>query len=303
MITARGILYGTTPNGGGPSQRHDHLPPLCSGQGCGTVFEIDRSAGERVLHRFQSQIDGALPGGQLLFFKGEIFGTTRAGGTHDRGTVFVINAAGKERVIHSFSGIDGDTPASGLVRFAGAFYGTTYDGGSTSCGSVYRITSSGEQKVVYSFKCTPDGAFPSGELLSLNGRLYGTTYSGGTVDSRFCLSGEGCGTVFSLSSTGNERVIYRFKGQKDGDNPEAGLVAINGLMYGTTYFGGLNPYSEGAVFQVTQHGKRRILHSFGSYAGDGTSPRAGLVVLGDTLYGTTFSGGEYDNGTVFEISP
>jgi uncharacterized repeat protein (TIGR03803 family) len=47
-----------------------------------------------------------------------------------------------------------------------------------------------------------------------------------------------------------------------------------------------------------------LLHSFNDNGKDGTNPRAGLVADADgNLYGTTYTGGVYKYGMVFELSP
>ena len=95
--------------------------------------------------------------------------------------------------------------------------------------------------MLYSFKGGSDGAGPSG-LIDVNGKLYGTTGYGGTPGTY--------GTVFSISTTGYaETVLHRFGVSKDGQHPGAGLLNVNGTLYGTTSDGGL--YGKGTVFALT----------------------------------------------------
>ena len=94
---------------------------------------------------------------------------------------------------------------------------------------------------LYSFIGGADGDSPSGLVRDENGNLYGTTFRGGTAPTPECPSGSG--TVVEITSTGKEKVLYRFTGNPDGANP-VGLVrdAIrdeNGNLYGTT-FGGMH---------------------------------------------------------------
>ncbi|MGA9670257.1 MAG: choice-of-anchor tandem repeat GloVer-containing protein [Terracidiphilus sp.] len=80
----------------------------------------------------------------------------------------------------------------------------------------------------------------------------------------------------------------------------------NGNFYGTTPAGGAFTY--GTVFQVTAAGAETTIYSFCSLGGsactDGSTPQ-GALVLGSNgnLYGTTFSGGANNDGTVFVITP
>src|ERR1700693_3503348 len=102
---AAGNLYGTASEGG------------ASGQG--TVFKLDRTGAETVLHIFTgSSGDGALPGGDLVRdAAGNLYGTTYAGGASDMGTVFRLETTGTETVLYSFRGkpLDGAHPYAGLV--------------------------------------------------------------------------------------------------------------------------------------------------------------------------------------------
>jgi uncharacterized repeat protein (TIGR03803 family) len=172
----------------------------------------------------------------------------------------------------------------------------------------------GGEKVLYSFcnqqNCT-DGAAPQAGLIDVDGTLYGTT-GGGGLDSD-CESG--CGTVFALDpKTGVERVIYSFCSQQnctDGEHPFAGLIDVNGTLYGTTVNGGLYSGCEGGcgtVFALDpKTGAEKVLHSFGSGT-DGFTPFAALIDVKGTLYGTTEGGGtgcgaEPGCGTAFAIDP
>jgi uncharacterized repeat protein (TIGR03803 family) len=150
-------------------------------------------------------------------------------------------------VLYSFvGGPDGWEP-NGLVNVKGTLYGTTDAGGTGcssyfGCGTVYRITTTGEKKVLYNFRGGSDGYCPNGYLIHVKGKLYGTTTCGGGC------SGEPCGTLYSLTTTGTEHVLYRFTDQADGVNPNAPLVNVNGTLYGTTYSGG---YKVGVIYALT----------------------------------------------------
>jgi hypothetical protein len=46
-------------------------------------------------------------------------------------------------------------------------------------------------------------------------------------------------------------VLYSFKGgSEDGNYPYAGVISVNGTLYGTTYSGGAN--ASGTVFALTR---------------------------------------------------
>jgi uncharacterized repeat protein (TIGR03803 family) len=113
-----------------------------------------------------------------------------------------------------------------------------------------------------------------------------------------------------LTPSGEETVLYAFKGGSDGQNPAAGLIADNkGNLYGTTEEGG--PRDAGTVFKISPDGSETLLHSFCSQRDceDGAVPVAGLIAdKSGNLYGTTEDGGAFCRGflgcgTVFRISP
>ena len=48
----------------------------------------------------------------------------------------------------------------------------------------------------------------------------------------------------------------------------------------------------------------KVLYSFNAYSGDASDPWAGLIIdSAGNLYGTTYSGGSSNQGTVFKIAP
>jgi uncharacterized repeat protein (TIGR03803 family) len=302
LIDVGGTFYGTTEFGG----------YACYGTGyyysdCGTVYSITPSGAESVLFSFggRDAKNGSYPLADLIDVKGTLYGTTRAGGSGvcyspytACGVVYSITTQGGENVLHSFgSGTDGAYPDASLIELKGKLYGTTY-AGAHHFGTVFRITLGGKEKVLHHFGAADDGAQPVAGLIAVNGTLYGTTLRGGTYS---CGSQGGCGTVFSITPGGTERVLHSFGNGTDGAGPQASLIELKGVLYGTTTSGG--EYSEGAVFSSTPAGKEKVLHHFGTYGGGGINPHAGLTDVGGTLYGTTYSGGAHGYGTVFSLKP
>jgi uncharacterized repeat protein (TIGR03803 family) len=248
LIAVNGKLYGTTYYGGGSTR--------CAG-GCGTVFEVDTSGKERVLHRFRGYPhDGEGPIGALVALKGELFGTTWIGGSGacyccGCGTIFEISTSGRERVVYNFNGPpDGENPEGGLAPLAGSLYGTTADGGTSTscpsgCGTFFALTPSSTTAAytqLYNFTGGRNSFSPSGGLLPLNGLFYGTAAGGNRCGS----NNRTCGTLFQVSALGKERLLHRF--HQHGGGPGWPLVARNGLIYGTTYYGGAS--SLGAVYRI-----------------------------------------------------
>lgn len=281
LIDVNDKLYGTTSGGG---EYND-----------GTVFSIDPGTGtEKILYAFRGGADGEYPSSSLLNVKGTLYGTTEVGGAYGGGTVFAFDLkTGAETVIHSFgSGTDGSIPGGNPIDEKGVLFGTTVEGGAyDNCGTVFGIDlTTGTEAVVHSFDGT-DGFSPPSGLVDFKSNLYGITQFGDSYDS---------GTVFAVSpETGTETFLYSFgASDTDGQQPLAGLVEKNGVLYGTTNGGGAQ--NDGTVFAVDPNtGTETVLHAFGGT--DGQYPQAYMIELGSWLYGTTGRGGAYGAGTIFKI--
>ena len=137
-----------------------------------------------------------------------------------------------------------------------------------------------------------DGGVPYARLVLSGNMLYGTTSEGGSAN---------FGTVFAVSTSGTGFTnLHSFLGGTGGANPYAGLVLAGNKLYGTTYTGGI--LGNGTVFAINPDGTGFTnLHSFTGMP-DGSQPYGGLVVMGNKLYGTTYYGGDFGNGTVFCLS-
>lgn len=151
-------------------------------------------------------------------------------------------------------------------------------------------------QTLHIFSKKRDGIVPVGELLLLNGRFYGTTNFGGDPG-KGCTPGPGCGTIFDFSDA-KQTVFYRFTGPTSGARPYAGLIDVNGTLYGTAQIGGRK--NAGAVFAITTSGSEKVIYSFTGK--DGNDPRANLTSVNGALYGTTYYGGKAGVGTVFTVS-
>jgi uncharacterized repeat protein (TIGR03803 family) len=262
IFDAVGNLYGTTWGGGAGN---------CLFIGCGVVFELTPTCGgkwkEKVLYRFTGGDDGAEPAAGLTSnARGDLFGTTVAGGGSNDGVVFELKkvASGKwgERVLHSFSGADGAAPYAGLTFGpSGRLYGTTLDGGSSSCdggcGLAFELEPRPDgawvEKVLHKF-CSltfcHDGYAPYAGLVADSiGNLYGTTLLGGS----------GYGTIFELMPTEGkwtETVLKKFSWDfpscPDGAYPVGGLIFdAAGNLYGTASGGGTSCGDAGVAFELT----------------------------------------------------
>jgi uncharacterized repeat protein (TIGR03803 family) len=277
-----GNFYGTTTWGGTANY--------------GTVFMVSAAGVETVLHSFLGGSDGMNPeAGLVQGSDGDLYGVTMYGGRSGTGTVFKTSLTGDETVLYSFrGGKDGTYPHAALIQASdGNFYGTTILGGSANLGTVFKITTTGVEKVLHSFTGSPDGQYLySGLTQGRNGDFYGTTDLGGAA---------GVGTVFKVTSTGSEAVLYSFLGGSEGGAPQGGLIqGTDGHFYGTT--GGQGSAYFGTVFKITPAGIMTVLHVFEGIV-DGGNPYSKLIEGSDGNFYGTSNYGPTTAGTIFRITP
>jgi uncharacterized repeat protein (TIGR03803 family) len=256
VLDSSGTLWGSTQEGGRigckiPISRYGQLLDV----GCGTVFKVDASGIESVVHSFE-KVDGAWPlGGVVQDQAGNLYGATKTGGLMncpsawfgECGTVFKVDTTGQVSVLYSFKGgdggPDGDIPESSLILDpAGNLYGTTNAGGAVvcapqvlpgiTCGTFFQLTPAGKETLLHSFGGPGDAGFPiSGLVRDAAGNFYGMV----------------SGLVLKLDSMGKESVLYTFTGfdiQASGDLVQDAA----GNLYGTTYYGA---NGKGTVFKLT----------------------------------------------------
>jgi uncharacterized repeat protein (TIGR03803 family) len=255
------------------------------------------------LHSFGGGTDAALPNGTLTYYQGELYGVSLAGGANGKGAVYSVNATtGAETVIYSFKGgEDGAAPWGNLVYRNGTLFGTTSQGGAHGAGTVFAVNiAKGSEVRLHNFAGKPDGSDPVAGLVYLNGMLYGTTKAGGAF---------GAGTLFDFDfKSGLEQVVYSFGANvPDGGSPESSLIAVEGALYGTTFYADSTSTAAGAIYKFNTTTKTEsLLYSFtGKY--DGGGPIGGLIYSNGLLYGTTSClYGSCQNGlygTIFSLNP
>ena len=314
LILSGNTLYGTATFGGS--------------SGYGTVFALNTDgSGFVTLHSFTASdpntytdSDGANPEAGLILSGNTLYGTASSGGSSGYGTVFALNTDGSGfATLHSFTARDPNTgtnsdgarPQADLILSGNTLYGTATFGGSSGYGTVFALNTDGSGFVtLHSFTASDpntytnsDGANPEAGLILSGNTLYGTATFGGS---------SGYGTVFALNTDGSGFVtLHSFTASdpntginSDGANPVAGLILSGNTLYGTAQSGGSS--GSGTVFALNTDGSGFVtLHSFTALDpnnSDGANPRAGLILSGNTLYGTTWSGGSSHNGTVFALN-
>ena len=89
---------------------------------------------------------------------GNFYGTTKAGGTSNYGTVFQVTTNGAFTTLYSFT-FYGAQPTALTLGNDGNFYGMTFYGGTNGRGSVFQITTNGTLTTLDSFTT---GSYPNG---------------------------------------------------------------------------------------------------------------------------------------------
>jgi uncharacterized repeat protein (TIGR03803 family) len=272
VFDTHGNLYGMTIFGGGSSR--------CGETGCGVVFKLAPPAAgktawtETILHRFgATATDGRLPelSPLILDAKGNLYGTTGNGGKYNAGTAFKLTppAAGKTAWTETI-----------LAQFGGGAGGDV--GGSSG-----------------------------GLVMDKTGALYGALSGGGTgFGSIYKLTPPAAGKTAWTSAT-----LYSFQTFNDCNNPRSSLIIDkNGTLYGTCYDAGRTQVapglSDGCVFSLKKSGAKYLENVIFTFTSTPTSPPVKGANLSDALvadakgnlYGTTYVGGAFQDGTVFKLT-
>lgn len=227
----------------------------------------------------------------FLKVDGNYWSTITDGGAHDEGAIFQMDTNGQNySVIYSFEGTNGSTPNGTLTQVGDRIWGTTKSGGNQNAGTIFSIHKNGTGYTVeHHFKST-SGWIPAGALLFYKDELWGVTSSGGA---------HGRGVIFSIDQFGIDyKVHHEFDETYDG-NPHFGLTLFDNDLWGITR---AEPGSEqyGIIYKIDPGSSGfSLIHQLTE--ADGYFPNAGLTSFDGKLWGTTFYGGNTNNGTIFTI--
>ncbi|HLH56817.1 MAG TPA: choice-of-anchor tandem repeat GloVer-containing protein [Verrucomicrobiae bacterium] len=291
-------LYGTATGGG------------FSGNGIMFAIRTD-GTGFTNLHNFTGD-DGSGPWSELTLSGQTLYGTAQSGGSGGGGTVFCVNLDGSGFTnLYNFPSGDAlgaGHPIGPLVLSSNLLYGATLAGGIFVNGTLFGLQTNGDAFTnFFTFTGGADGGYPSSLIFS-NDVLYGTSFGGSASSGGVFMVPTGGGTFGGLD------FIHNFMGP-DGSGSRIGLALSSNVLYGTTFAGGAN--DAGTIFALSIDGSGfSTLHGFtdvtlvnsdpsgllhGTNA-DGFDSEGPLLLSGNTLYGTTLTGGGSGNGTVFAIN-
>jgi len=314
LVLSGNTLYGTAAISG-PGDGGTVFAVKTDGTGFTNLYAFDHDASF-------NYTNGSGPEGSLALSGNTLYGTAVAGGSSGNGVVYAVNTDGTGFTnLHSFTAptgftgpygtnSDGAEPQDALTLSGNALYGTTQVGGTNSYGTIFAVNTDGSGFTVLhhfaaaagttgTFGANSDGFFPRGSLVLSGNTLYGTAIAGGT---------NGYGTVFAVNTDGSGfTTLHTFTApdptyltNRDGNRPFGGLVVSGNTLYGRS--GGGASLGFGAVF---------VIHTDGTgftnvYAFTNSFPvtvgSSGLLLSGNTLYGTTSLGGNSGKGVVFAVN-
>jgi len=268
--------------------------------GNGLLFRMTISgAGYKVLHRFNTNVDGKNPDARLaLGATGDLFGAAPGGGANGGGTLWEYTRSGVMLTRHAFgAGSDGSTPLQGPTMGAGGtIYGAAGEGAISGSGNIFSVSHGGSYHVIYDFMSKGDGHCPfSGVAFGPGAVLYGTTVGVG-------FGGNPNGSVWQYTAAHGLKTIYVFTDGVDGEWPsQAPVVDGAGNVYGTTNMQSGALFA-GVIWKISAAGVFSVLHSMNA-ATDGFAPNSPLLLdANGKFYGTTGSQGPGGYGTVFSIT-
>ncbi len=291
--TCNGLTLGTDGNFYG----------TCQGGGTndyGTLFKVTSAGALTVLHNFaalESTNDGCIPyAPPIQATNGDFYGTTGRCGTNGYGTVYKLTLAGTYSLLYNFQGPPNDTAVPfGLIEGTDGNLWGVGNGWIVSHGGVFKITLAGKESLVYTFTGEPDGAYPNASLIQgSNGDFYGTTEEGGTAND---------GTIFQITTSGKETVLYSFPNQTDGAYPMLPLTqGPDGLLFGAAEDCAGGGCAQAGLFDITTKGVYKTVYLYPLVCSNCAQPDGPLLLsTNGTFYSTTEQGGT-DVGSFYSVS-
>lgn len=259
----------------------------------GTLFEYDY-----VTNNYLPLVDFVTASGCKAYSSlmqasnGLLYGMTSYGGNDSAGTLFSY-AIGSDSIIRLVDMPIGSgylsRPNSLIQSSNGNLYGMTSLDGTNGGGTIFEFNiNTNTYTVKYNL---PAKAHPFGDLLELGiDTLYGLSRLDGNNNH---------GTIFRfVPASADYTVLYNFD-SLHGANPQSSLiVAKDGKLYGTTYFGGA--HGRGVLFRFDLSSSIfEDIHDFKDT--DGFYPNGSPYPASDgNIYGMTYLGGTSNFGTIYQ---
>ena len=274
-------LYGTTEAGG----LFGEDDPF---SGAGVVYRVltDGDA-YSVVRYFEAGInDGVKPKNVLLGTDGNLYGTSQNAsyGKNVDGIFRMTTTGANFGFVYTWVSADNESVQLNGVFLAGdgSFYGTSAAGGASGVGQAFKVRPNGTQyQNLHEFSSTgADGRSPATLVRDTDGTFYGATLNGGANDA---------GTIYKLEANGAYSILHHFS--SEGGFPLALLLASDGFLYGSSYFGE-------EIFRLSKDGVE-----FVTLTNLNAAPVGPLIEGSDfLLYGVTEDGGVNELGSVFSLN-
>ena len=273
----------------------------------GVSFKMDLNGTNfELCHQFLFHSEGSGPTGRLAYVAqnnalfNRVYGICYGEGLYERGSLFTLfpDVPNSHRIVKQFKPDNGSNPSAIIVGSDQKLYGTFTnqgtDGSTTYTGSVYSINPANND--TFSFvkgftAATTDLLQPIGTVLEAsNGFLYGTTISGGASN---------LGGVFKVKKDGTSYQTVKAFTATDGSSAVGDLIqdTATGLIYGVTQAGGSS--NGGTIFSINPAAGDNFQVIYNVPAS--TYFNGGLMVLNDSLYGTSAGGGIGGYGILYRI--
>lgn len=281
-----GNLYGTT-----QTDDQDH--------GYGTLFKLipeKRGFSFHILAHFTYSIGENCMTAPVVDDAGNIYGVCSLGGSTGGGTLWEYTRSGKLKVLFNFYGsVDGYWPDD-IMLIGSDLYGTTAEWGLGGGGTLWKYSLKCHiYTLLHSFANGPDGGSPGGPTIDHKGILWGATLYGpncydcgnGTVWNYDPSSGTFT-TVLDFSSTGIRNPTNDF------------VVDDQGNLFGTAF-----PHDGsnfGMIYELEANNNYNpiLLYTFTDKT-EGWEPGQLSLDKRGNLVGTTVYGGQYGDGTAYEL--
>lgn len=255
----------------------------------GSIFSMDLTGGDLVVHHAFNHVLGTNHASELLEFNQKLWATGLIGGANGDGTLIQMNDDGTNATAaHDFTSAQGRRP-QGIVEIDGVIWGMTQNGGTDDFGTIYKYDPNSGFTSVHSFDNT-NGSYPSGKLTKIGEKIWGMTPTGGANNG---------GVLFTIEADGSGfEKLYDFE-QATGRRPLGELLLIGDRAFGTTQRGGASDF--GAIFYLDMQQSSYVkVHDFSST--DGKFPAGNLIQHGTKVFGTVKNGGDHNFGVLFSLN-
>lgn len=262
--------------------------------GYGVIFKLTTDGTYSVLKSVNGTTEGGSCYGSLMQGSdGAFYGMMSSGGSYGYGVIFRYSlTTGYSVLKHLKRDTDAAYPVGDLVQAKdGYLYGLAPSGIAYN-GVAFKIKPDGSAfNLIHQFSVPAEGGNPGASLVQgSDGYFYGLVSA---------VSGYGYG-IFKMRNDGYTTSVKKLAAT-DGSGPVGSLIQLSdGYLYGMTQYGGKN--EDGTVFKVSTGGGTFNILAHLNGATVGNAPQDNLAIGKDSAYfGTTFSGGTYNQGTIFKI--